>query len=164
MYVWPVPQWNPKYSYHVRPRSFGSPRDGGRRKHAGCDLYAPEGSPVVAMWHGRVREVYEFYGKADAIEIDHGALGIVRYGELIAGDDIEAGMMVRGGDVIGTVAQLVGMGNIHPMLHLEVFSGTGKGRLTCTGTEFRRRSDLLNPTSLLDSIRLTRYLEYRNVA
>ncbi len=30
----------PQESYKDRPRSFGSPRSGGKRKHAGCDPYA----------------------------------------------------------------------------------------------------------------------------
>jgi murein DD-endopeptidase MepM/ murein hydrolase activator NlpD len=164
MYTWPVPNWNAKFSYHDRPRCYGAPRDDGKRKHAGCDLYAPEGTPVVAVWHGRVRQVYEFYGKADAIEIDHGVLGIIRYGELVSADELQPGQIIKGGDQIGKVAQLVGMGNIHPMLHFELYSGKGTGRLTCTGNAFRRRSDLLDPTRFLDSIRLANYGALRNVA
>lgn len=164
MYAWPVPKWNPRFSYHDRPRCYGAPRDGGKRKHAGCDLYAPEGTPVVAVWHGRVREVYEFYGKADAVEIDHGVLGIIRYGELIAADDIAAGQLVQCGDVLGKVAQLVGMGNIHPMLHFELYNGKGTGRLTCTGNAFHRRSDLVDPTHFLDGIRMAYHEALRHVA
>jgi len=154
MYVWPVPMWLPKYSYTQRPRCFGAPRDGGKRKHAGCDLYAPEGSPVKAITHGRVIAVYEFYGKADAVEVDHGTLGIVRYGEMLAADDVAAGRVLDAGQLIGTIARLVGMGNIHPMLHLELFTGKGSGRLTQPGNDFRRRSDLVDPTPLLDNLRL----------
>lgn len=164
MYVWPVPQWNPSYSYHERPRSFGASRDGGKRKHAGCDLYAPEGSPVLAIWHGTVRSVYEFYGKADAIEVDHGALGVVRYGELIADDSIGAGQVVEAGAMLGKVAKLAGMGNIHPMLHLEMFSGKGSGKLTQTGNAYRRRSDLVDPTAFLDRLRLMHYAATWNIA
>ena len=41
--------FRPAESYHERPRSFGAPRDGGTRSHAGCDLYAPIGTPVRAV-------------------------------------------------------------------------------------------------------------------
>lgn len=154
MFAWPVPEWLPKYSYTERPRHFGAPRDGGKRKHAGCDLYAPEGSPVVAITHGRVIAVYEFYGKADAVEVDHGNLGIVRYGEILAADDVAAGCVLKPGQTLGTIARLMGLGNIHPMLHLELFNGKGKGKLTQPGNDYRRRSDLVDPTSLLDNLRL----------
>ena len=39
----------PKESYKEPPRSFGSSRDHGARKHAGCDLYAPAGTEVLAV-------------------------------------------------------------------------------------------------------------------
>src|ERR1035438_5940841 len=44
----------PKESYKERPRSFGGPRAGGKRKHAGCDLYAPAGTEVLAVADGTV--------------------------------------------------------------------------------------------------------------
>ena len=152
-FVWPVPEWEMHYSYRERPRGFGCPRDGGKRKHAGCDLYAPLGSPVLAVYHGWVVRVYEFYGKADAIEVNHGVHGIVRYGEVDALPGIAAGMLVTAGTQIGKVAQLVGLGNIHPMLHFEMYSGKGSGKLTQGTGEYRRRSDLVDPTSFLDKLR-----------
>jgi murein DD-endopeptidase MepM/ murein hydrolase activator NlpD len=164
MHTWPVPRWNSQFSFHVRPRAFGCPRDGGKRKHAGCDLYAPLGSPVVAITHGRVRAIYEFYGKADAVEVDHGTLGLVRYGEMIAADALNVGQTVESGDVLGTIAQLVGMGNIHPMLHFELYSGKGSGRLTCAGNEYRRRGDLVDPTAFLDRLLLSRFAAQLDVA
>ena len=52
----------PAESYHERPRAFGSPRDGGARSHAGCDLYAAAGSDVLALESGTVtRGCYPFY-------------------------------------------------------------------------------------------------------
>jgi murein DD-endopeptidase MepM/ murein hydrolase activator NlpD len=44
----------PKESYKERPRSFGSPRNGGKRKHAGCDLYVVPGTEVLAVEDGVV--------------------------------------------------------------------------------------------------------------
>jgi murein DD-endopeptidase MepM/ murein hydrolase activator NlpD len=158
-FVWPVPDWEMQYSYHDRPRAFGSPRDGGKRKHAGCDLYAQLGSPVVAVYHGWVIRVYEFYGKADAIEVNHGVHGIIRYGEVDALPGIAAGMLVTAGTQIGTIAQLVELGNIHPMLHFELYSGKATGKLTQASGDYKRRSDLLDPTSFLDKLRPSATLE-----
>lgn len=77
--VWPVPQWITHYSYKEAPRSFGSKRSQGRI-HAGCDLYAPVHSPVLAIAEGRVIESDHFYLGTFQITIDHGHLGVIRYG------------------------------------------------------------------------------------
>ncbi|MFH4284934.1 M23 family peptidase, partial [Acinetobacter baumannii] len=50
---------------------FGSNRSGGKRKHAGCDLYAPTGTEIRAMADGKVRVVKAFYSGTDVIEIVH---------------------------------------------------------------------------------------------
>ena len=153
LFTWPVPKWNPKYSFNEPPRKFNSFRDNKTRKHAGCDLYAPEGSPVLAIWHGRVVRVYEFYGKADAIEIDHGSIGLVRYGELITDESLDCGKLVTPAQQIGVIARLQGLGNIHPMLHFEMYANTGKGKLTQPGNIYKRRNDLIDPTDFLTRLR-----------
>ena len=72
----------PKESYKEPPRSFGSSRDHGARKHAGCDLYAPAGTEVLAVEDGTViRGPYLFYDVVYALEVQHPS-GIVRYGEI----------------------------------------------------------------------------------
>ena len=82
---WPVPDWISTYSYKQNPRNFGSNRAGGR-VHAGCDLYAPLGAPVLAIADGRVLESRDFYLGTFQVTIDHGALGVVRYGEVSPND------------------------------------------------------------------------------
>jgi len=72
----------PAASYHERPRAFGAPRANGVRKHAGCDLYAPAGTEVLAVEDGTVlRGPYLFYDVVYALEVQHPS-GIVRYGEI----------------------------------------------------------------------------------
>src|ERR1039458_8888777 len=44
----------PAASYKERPRGFENPRANGARKHAGCDLYAPAGTEVLAVEAGEV--------------------------------------------------------------------------------------------------------------
>src|SRR5438477_248278 len=39
----------PAESWEERPRAFASPRAGGARLHAGCDLYFPKGTPSRAI-------------------------------------------------------------------------------------------------------------------
>ena len=133
------------------PRSFGSGRSNGR-KHAGCDLYAPVGTPVRAMAGGKVlTALYSFYGGTYAIEIDHGTF-VARYGEVqsAVADQLAVGATITPGQVIGQVGKL---NNYHKsMLHLELYAGTETGALTDRAKKpYQRRGDLFNPSTWLDA-------------
>jgi murein DD-endopeptidase MepM/ murein hydrolase activator NlpD len=153
--IFPVPAWIEAFPYNTGMRRFGSNRDGGKRKHAGCDLYAPLGSEVIAIADGVVLDAYEFYLKTHAVEVKHGTVnGIVRYGEIKIAPGIAPGASVKEGQVIGYVAKL--NSHIHPMLHLELYSGAAVGPLSILnskGGAFQRRSDLVDPTNLLNRLR-----------
>ncbi|OCY75046.1 M23 family metallopeptidase, partial [Acinetobacter pittii] len=96
---------------------FGSNRSGGKRKHAGCDLYAPAGTEIRAMADGVVRNVYYFYDNTDAIEIVH-PKHIIRYGEVRKGKAlVKAGDKVVKGQVIAYVGSLTTKGIPSMMLH-----------------------------------------------
>ncbi|OCZ31297.1 peptidase M23 [Acinetobacter pittii] len=133
---------------------FGSNRSGGKRKHAGCDLYAPAGTEIRAMADGVVRNVYYFYDNTDAIEIVH-PKHIIRYGEVRKGKAlVKAGDKVVKGQVIANVGSLTTKGIPSMMLHLEMYSNpNNKGTLNGTSV-YKRRSDLIDPTPFLDSASL----------
>lgn len=148
--VWPVPQWQSQFSYKQHPRSFGSKRSQGRT-HAGCDLYAPLGSEVLAISAGRVVSARKFYMGTFEVSIDHGALGVVRYGEIAVAPGLDLKSNVEAGQVIGYVASL-GRG-IPPMLHIEQFKGGRVGPLTDrSNPPYLRRADLVDITPLLDDM------------
>ena len=150
MSVFPL-QVRPKESYKERPRSFGSPRSNGARKHAGCDLYAPAGTEVLAVEDGHViRGPYLFYDVVYALEVRHPS-GIVRYGEISrAAEGIATGVAVKAGQVLGYVGKMQTVAQ--SMLHLELFAGTAEGPLTDRNhPPFMRRGDLVDPTAFLDS-------------
>ena len=155
MVQFPVPAWIQAYSLSAPPRSFGAPRANGRL-HAGCDLYAPIGSEVLAISEGKILRVAPFYWSTWAIEIDHFDLGIVRYGEVAVGPGIAPGIDVAEGMVIASIAQLINPNpagtNPHPMLHFELYSGKGDGPLTTEEDPYRRRSDLKDPTEFLSRL------------
>ena len=147
---WPVPEWISTYSYKQTPRSFGAKRASGRT-HAGCDLYAPLGSPVLAITAGRVVESRDFYLGTFQVTIDHGALGVVRCGEISHDGIPKTGSVVEAGQQIGKIGNL-GKG-LHPMLHIEHFSGAATGAMTNPrNPPYSRRSDLQDCTTLLDSL------------
>jgi len=140
----------PAESYREGMRRFGANRPKGRR-HAGCDLYAPVGTPVFAMDDGEViRNLYHFYLGTYALEVRH-PLYVARYGEIKQNvpRGIRQGAAVRKGQLLGYVGELQGLNM--SMLHLEVFSGAASGGLTVQGrTPFMRRPDLVDPTPILD--------------
>jgi murein DD-endopeptidase MepM/ murein hydrolase activator NlpD len=139
----------PSQSWHTHPRNFGTTRPGGR-KHAGCDLYAPVGTPIYAVEDGRITIFRAFYLGTWAIVIEHGGF-IVRYGEcknkLTTG--LSVGSSVKKGQKIGEVGKLQGL-NVS-MIHFEMFSGNATGPLTDGSRKpFSRRADLMDPTPFLD--------------
>lgn len=150
----------PAWSWRTGPRAFGAARSKGRA-HAGCDLYAPPGTAVLAVDAGVVtRAPYPFYAKTFAVEVDHGAF-VARYGEIAPGScRLRLGERVEAGGPIATVGHLVGVNVPSDMLHFELYRGTASGPLTDTsghgartrdGRPFYRRADLLDPTPFLDA-------------
>lgn len=141
-------------SYKKGFARFGSNRSGGKRKHAGCDLYASAGTEIRAMARGVVRNIYYFYDNTDAIEIVH-AKHIVRYGEIKKGEAlVKIGDEVDKGQVIAHVGSLTTKGIPSMMLHLEMYSDpNNKGTLNGTSI-YKRRSDLIDPTPFLDNASL----------
>ena len=86
------------------------------------------------------------------IAIRHANGFVVRYCE-VQRDSItkwQRGMRVRSGEVVAKVGQLLRSS----MLHLELYSGKANGPLSNRrNPPFQRRSDLLNPTGLLDRLK-----------
>ena len=149
----------PAQSWEERPRAFASPRDGGARLHAGCDLYFPRCTWIHAIADGTViRGPYAFYCQTYALEIDHGSF-LARYGEIQSQTEVKAGAKVRAGQRIAKVGHLVGIQVPSDMLHLELYDkscsgpltvGRGSGSAMKGGVPFMRRKDLIDPTMKLN--------------
>jgi murein DD-endopeptidase MepM/ murein hydrolase activator NlpD len=142
----------PIQGYKEPPRSFGAPRDGGARKHAGCDLYAPVGTDILAVEAGTVtRGCYLFYDVVFALEVTGASGRVVRYGEIsAAAPGIRLGSQVSEGEVIAHVGKMKTVAQ--SMLHFETYAGTAQGPLTDReNPPFMRRADLQDPTAFLDA-------------
>ena len=139
----------PKKSWRERPRSFGAPRNNGKRKHAACDLYAPPGTPIFAVADGKVLGFSPFYLGSNAITVDHGTF-TVRYGETRTkmAPGVTVGGHVKKGQKIGEVSALKGLDI--SMIHFEMYSGHQSGPLTTSKAPFKRRGDLMDPTEILE--------------
>lgn len=143
----------PAESYREGMRRFGARRKGGRL-HAGCDLYAPVGTPILALDSGKVLNIYEFYLGTFALEVQHPKF-IARYGEIKQGlpPGVEKGKPVARGQPIAYVGKLTGLDM--SMLHLELYSGSANGGLTTQTGPYKRRADLIDPTAILDGATTT---------
>jgi murein DD-endopeptidase MepM/ murein hydrolase activator NlpD len=147
-------------SWTKSPGAYGSNRSGGTRAHAGADLYAPLGTWIHAITAGKVTEgPYAFYARTYALEVDHGTF-VARYGEIQGDVAVRKGDRVVAGQRIARVGHLVGIKVPSDMLHLELYTGKASGSLTVKGggaakrsdgVSFVRRSDLMDPTPLLNS-------------
>ncbi len=67
----PYPMLFPVVGDYSYVDTFGAPRDGGRRKHKGTDIFAEKGTPVVAVAAGTVAKVAEGTTAGRYIVIDH---------------------------------------------------------------------------------------------
>jgi len=138
----------PRLSYKTHGRRFGASRNHGKRKHAACDLIAPLGTDIFSIDTGVViRGPYPFYRGTFAIEIRHPSF-LVRYCEIRnTAPGVRVGSTVQQGQVIAYVGKMYHSS----MLHLEMYRGTGTGRLTVrSNSPYQRRSDLIDPTPYLD--------------
>ncbi len=128
-------------------RRFLALRNDGARYHVGLDLYGIPGDAVVACRDGKVVNFYNFYKNSYALLINHGDV-VVNYSEVAAdslkNNGLGVGSQVKGGQRIGTVAQLDENG----MCHFETYTpGTEANARWPVGE--KRPANLLNPTKLL---------------
>lgn len=154
IFTFPTVQ-KPTHPYDSGMRRFGARRGGGTRLHAANDIYRKINDAVVAVQGGHViRPLYYFYQDTFAIEVKHDSGMVVRYGEITSktpsGSDLSVGARVETKELVGFIGK-VNSNCCKPMLHFELYSGKGSGRLSQrdAGNKYKRRWDLLNPTKYL---------------
>ncbi len=89
---------------HDLYNSWGAPRDGGRRKHKGIDIFAPKGTPVVAVSGGIISYIGEQPkgGNCLWLTTEDGASFYYAHLDRWA-PGLYEGMEVRSGDLLGYV-------------------------------------------------------------
>lgn len=117
---WPVPGvdrsavWSP----------FGAPRDGGRRVHHGIDIFAPRGTPLVAVADGLVASVGVRDLGGNVVTIIDDETGHFIYYAHLTEQLVEEGQRVAAGDVIGTMGNTGNAVTTAPHLHIGVYDGS----------------------------------------
>lgn len=107
---------------------FGAEREGGRRSHEGVDVFAPRGTPVVAVAEGIVSRVdtTPIGGRIVWVR-DHRRRQSHYYAHLDQ-PHVVPGMRVRMGDPIGTVGNTGNARTTPPHLHFGVYQ-RGEGAI-----------------------------------
>jgi hypothetical protein len=105
---------------------FGDPRDGGRRDHHGVDIFAPRGTPVVAVSEATVRRVDTTAVGGRVVWLRDRSRGASIYYAHLNQILTRAGAQVRPGDTIGTVGNTGNARTTPPHLHFGLyFQGEG---------------------------------------
>lgn len=99
---------------------FGDPRDGGRRRHHGVDIFAPRGTPAVAAADGVVSRVRNggLGGKTVWLRDRDGHN--IYYAHLDS-QLVTAGMRVSAGDTVGLVGNTGNARTTPPHLHFGIY-------------------------------------------
>lgn len=99
---------------------FGDPRDGGRRRHEGVDIFAPRGTRVLAAADGWVIRVAknDLGGKVVWMEtLD----GLRLYYAHLSRRKVREGKKLRAGEVVGRVGSSGNAGRKSPHLHFGIY-------------------------------------------
>ncbi|MEK7358107.1 MAG: peptidoglycan DD-metalloendopeptidase family protein [Bdellovibrionota bacterium] len=126
---------------------FGAGRRAGRI-HGGADLYGRTDQKVRAVENGQVvRAPYFFKQMTMGVDVQHEGGFVARYGEITQKSfGMSLGTQVLRGQQVGTMAKLPCCA---PMLHFELYTGGGHGKLSQKGNKYSRRSDIIDPTRYL---------------
>jgi murein DD-endopeptidase MepM/ murein hydrolase activator NlpD len=100
--------------------SFGADRDGGRRSHHGVDIFAPRGTPVVAVAPGRVRRVEETNIGGKVVWVDTRSSHRVYYAHLDR-QIAYPGQEVEIGDTLGFIGNTGNARTTPPHLHFGIY-------------------------------------------
>jgi murein DD-endopeptidase MepM/ murein hydrolase activator NlpD len=100
---------------------FGDPRDGGTRDHHGVDIFAPRHTSVLAPSNSSVTRVGEGDIGGKYIWLYDSQRSMYLYFAHLETRDVEAGDLVRAGQVIGTVGNSGNARTTAPHLHFGIY-------------------------------------------
>lgn len=100
---------------------WGAPRDGGRRKHEGIDIFASKGTPLLAVCDGEIDRVKEGGLGGKTVWLYDQDLDQSIYYAHLDEQLVYEGQYVRAGDKIGTVGNTGNARTTPPHLHLGIY-------------------------------------------
>lgn len=105
----------------IRSR-FGVDRDAGRRRHQGVDIFAPRGTPVVAVVEGLARATTNELG-GNVVWLRDGAGGRTLYYAHLDRWAVDGDANVKIGDTLGYVGKTGNARTTPPHLHFGIYEG-----------------------------------------
>jgi murein DD-endopeptidase MepM/ murein hydrolase activator NlpD len=105
---------------------FGAPRDSGRRRHEGIDIFAPRGTPVVAAVDGWITGSTTNRLGGNVVWLWSPARRIALYYAHLDRHAVSRGERVKAGDVLGYVGTTGNARGTPPHLHFGIYA-TGEG-------------------------------------
>lgn len=130
---------------------FGDPRDGGKRKHEGIDIFAPRGTPVIAPTAGIITRVGTSNLGGKTIWMSDLKRGHSYYFAHLDSQIVKAGMKVKQGDVLGTVGNTGNAQYTPSHLHFGVYQRESKDPIAYIRTMERLVRELA-PDTLFQSV------------
>lgn len=128
---------------------FGVPRDAGRRRHEGIDIFAPRGTPAVAASDGYISGVGTNNLGGNVVYLSDSRRNQTLYYAHLDSQAVQQGQQVSVGDTVGFVGNTGNARTTGPHLHFGIYSfnagavdplpfvrrGTGPARQTLVATE-----------------------------
>lgn len=100
---------------------FGAPRDGGRRRHHGVDIFAPRGTPVIAAVNGQVSRVQRTRLGGNVVWLRDAERRQSLYYAHLDRQLVLRGQRVRVGDTLGLVGNTGNARTTPPHLHFGLY-------------------------------------------
>ncbi len=100
---------------------FGAPRDAGRRRHHGVDIFARRHTPVIAPTNALVRQVTVSGIGGRVIWLQDSKRSLDLYFAHLQTQRVEEGTWVQKGEVIGTVGNSGNARTTYPHLHFGIY-------------------------------------------
>lgn len=100
---------------------FGAPRDGGKRKHKGVDIFARRGTPVVAAMDGVVRSVRDRGLGGKQVWLSDRKRNNSLYYAHLDSQLVSEDARVKAGDTLGWVGNTGNAKNTRPHLHFSIY-------------------------------------------
>jgi peptidoglycan LD-endopeptidase LytH len=100
---------------------FGDARDGGARGHEGIDIFAPRGTPVIAVVSGRVAQARNTPVGGRVVWLEDHSSDLTFYYAHLDEYLVREGAFVTVGDTLGTVGNTGNARGARPHLHFGVY-------------------------------------------
>lgn len=131
---------------------FGDPRDGGKRKHEGIDIFAPKGTPVLAVSSGRIIRTGKNRLGGKVVWMTNTSHGYNYYYAHLDSQLVMPGQHVHPGDTLGLMGNTGNAITTPPHLHFGIYA---YGRRSIDPYAFFHRTEM----NAVDSVLIEQYAD-----